>query len=180
MIEATTTDWTMIGRSMVAGGTVINATPIVNLEDRHVMAVPQTTLDGSDQANYWGTQGAGGGQGVDPVYGSASSTSLQALDGLLESVVQETTILDNASAAANAATRLALNGSAVTLGDNLTLQPTAPVTVDQLVPGVLVGVAFTRSAVPLSGTLRLASVKASFGPSVEAVQLSLQPIGTSS
>lgn len=175
-------DFTMIGREAMVGGSIVPATPIPTLTDDHFMFPPTPNLDGTEQANAVTLVGSGtSGSGGDLIYETASDADAAHLDGLLESVESDSTILDGASALAGAETRLALASSLVMV-ENAVLAHTAPVTVDQLIPGALCQLELELTCPPISGRFRLKQVDGAAGDMAgaldETISLTFQPVGT--
>ncbi len=91
------------------------------------------------------------------------------------------TIQDFVSAQAAANTRVELT-SAISTVENAVLAPTAPLTVDQLIPGALCQLELHQTELPVSGQFRLQRVDAvanvASGSINEQITLTFQPIGT--
>lgn len=172
-------DWTAVGRSVLVGGRVVPTSPIVLLQDAHVVGTPKVSMDGKSQRNRVGVAGAGGGGDAPlPVFGEAQDDDSIATYGLRDDVTSEDRAKDATSSAAAAASRLALVKDPPVLLDTITLDSDAPVLVSDLVPGALVGCAFTNTAIPVSGTYRIKRVAGSGQGTGETITLTLQPVGT--
>lgn len=171
-------DWTIVGREALVGGLVVPADPIVFLQDNHILESPQVDRDGlAAFANRDTVIGAGGGEADNPVYGEASDAASIARFGLADETTNVDAIRDSVSATAAAQSRVdRVSEPAVILGD-VTLAPSAPVLLEQLIPGSIVSVAFTTSGIPASGLFRLQKVQASGQGAGERIVLSLQPPG---
>lgn len=173
-------DWTAIGRTILAGGLVVPADPIVLLNDSHLSAIPTVEEDGLAWANDVTTIGAGGGESAFPIIGIATDTASSLLYGLSQDVQSNDSIRDSTSAIAASATRVALMSTPpVTLSD-IVLREEAPVLLEQLIPGSVVGCSFSASGIQVAGLFRLKAVKVNFAAKAENVTLTLQPIGTTS
>jgi hypothetical protein len=169
-------DATCINRTLMVGGSEIALAPIGNLDDQHIVGDVSIVEDGLEAVTRAIVQGSG------EVVGEAGG--IDARLGLIERAFSETTILDDASAAANATSRVALNGDAGTFirtpGGGVQLAPTAPVTVDQLVPGAVVFVGLSAMCRQVGQNLRVYSVSVDIPEGGdEIVRVNLQPVGTS-
>lgn len=177
-------DWTMIGRVMLAGGLVVPSTPVATLTDEHFVDPPDVEEDGMAQANRWAVLGAQAHDAVTGQFtsgfaftGVAESVADANEDGLLEDRVQIDQVKDTQSAYAAAVGRLALTRTTIPIISGGTLTPSAPITIDQLVPGALVNVLLQNTCRPVSGQYRLQTVDVTVAPD-EQVSITLQPMGT--
>ncbi|GAA2945943.1 MULTISPECIES: hypothetical protein [Streptomyces] len=127
--------------------------------------------DGLALTTRWVVHGAEGVRGeaggVHPYY------------GLLEQVVEETSILDNASAAAAARSKLRASSPAPVFLDSqaTTLSPDAAVDVRSLVPGWCVDVTTTATCRTISQSLKIVGVKVTEDDAGERVSVQLTPAG---
>lgn len=162
-------DWTVTARRFWIGAA--HGTLPIRLTDEAFRTPPQTRRSGEGMANETFVRGNG-------VQGHAGGPDPQ--DGvLLQRVRDEQSIEDEGSANASAKSWRARVAEPMTYleGDNA-LETTAPVDVQTLIPGVLVPVDVTGGGVvPLNGTLRLESVRGSWGPEGETINVALQPVG---
>jgi len=170
-------DFTFVGRDALVGGTSIDAEPIVLLQDRHLASIPKTSR-GFPVGNRVGMAGAGGGEGPDPIFGEARDEASIATYGLLDDVQSQESVRDDASAAAQARSTLAIGSVPVTVLSDVVLDSSAPVLIEQLVPGALVGCAFTSSGIEVAGVFRLSKVDVKGAGGNESVTLTLEPVGT--
>lgn len=168
-------DWTVIGRDVLAGGIVVPTAPIVLLQDSHLVGTPSVSKDGLAMANRVRVVGAGGGEGPDPIVGEARDEESIARYGLVDLVIRDDSIRDEASATAAAQSRLALVRVPVPLLTTVVLDSAAPVLVEDLVPGAIVGCAFASSGIEVAGEFRLKKVAVGFKGQGETVTLTLQP-----
>lgn len=168
-------DWTMVGRNVLAGGVVVPTSPIVLLQDRHLVGPPSVSVDGMSMANRVRVVGVGGGEGIDPIVGEARDEASIAKYGLIDAVIRDESIRDVVSARAAAASRLALSRVPVPILTQITLDADAPVDVDELVPGALVGCAFTSSGIEVAGEYRIKKVACSFKGAGETISLTVMP-----
>lgn len=144
---------------------------IGSLTDGDFPAGLSITEDGAALATRWIVHGKDGVRGEvgghDPYY------------GLLEQSVEQTSILDSASATGAARSRLRANLPAPTFLDSqeTTLSPDAAVDVPSLVPGWCVDVTTTATCRTISQSLKLVSVKVSEDGDGETVGVQLTPGG---
>lgn len=168
-------DWTVIGRDVLAGGIVVPAEPIVLLQDRHLVGPPSVNVDGLAMANRVRVVGAGGGEGADPIVGEARDEESIATYGLIDAVFRDESIRDATSARAAAVSRLALTRAPVPVLSQISLDSDAPVDIDLLVPGAIVGCAFASSGIEVAGSFRIKKVAAGFRGQGETITLTLMP-----
>ena len=165
-------DWTVAGRTFFVGGTEITAGRLPGrLTDEHFASPPQTRLGGGGMV----TDAYVRGNGVIGHHGGADPDGV-----LLQDVADENTIEDQGSANAAAKTwwERAHEPMPYLEGDN-DLAPSAPFTMEELVPGLLAAVDVAGGGVvPLRQDLRLEKLDVSFDPSGEKVTVGLQPVGT--
>ena len=170
-LSKTGVDWTAYGRTILVGGEEVPAQPFVTLTDEFWTAPPQVVARGNEQATRVIVKGTN-------VQGLASSSSeFREFYGLLVRVFDESDIKDSASAQRAAETRLALleDQLYVETPQNASLKPTAPVTLEQLIPGIRVRVDTQASCRRVVSDFRLKEVKVELSGQVS---ISLQPIGT--
>lgn len=172
-------DWTVVGRNVIAGGLVVPTTPIVRLNDEHLVAPPGVQLEGLAMANDVTVVGAGGGGQTDaPVFGEAIDADSISEFGLLDAVSTNSNALDATSATAGAASTLAVARRPITVASDVQLDSDAPILIQQLVPGALIEVAWRTSGIEVSGTFRLSKVSADVKGGSETVTITIQPVGT--
>lgn len=172
-------DWTAVRRTVLAGGTTVPADPIGLLEDEHFRDPPEPRRDGSMQRNRSIVRGNGGGAAGDSIFGDADNPVAIAADGLLEETTTVSTVTDNTTAKAAAQTRVQLRKEIVLIGDCV-LAPSAPLTVEALIPGAVVSMRLAESCVPVADVYRLQKIEAAVdaATAVERITLSVQPLGT--
>lgn len=167
-------DWTVANRTFWIGG--VEVSPAARLPGRLVdesfREAPTTRRTGVGQTNDAWVRG----NKVVGHYGGADSQ-----DGvLLSDVSSETSIEDqgSADAAARSWWDRAHEPLSYVEGANA-LDPSAHVALDELLPGLVVGVDLSGGGVvPLFDELRLERVSVDFDADSESVQIALQPIGT--
>lgn len=171
-------DWTAIGRTVLAGGLVIPTDAIGTFVDEHFATPPTPIFSGEQQANAPTVRGAGGGASGDRIYATADDFASIVADGLLESVESVSTITDYPSAVQAAGTQLALRKTVAQV-EGCELAPTAPFTLDTLVPGALCHLSLTETCIPVSGVFRLKAVQGNVGADHDdSITLVFQPEGT--
>lgn len=142
-----------------------------SLTDADFPAGLSVTEDGAALATRWIVHGKddvrGEAGGHDPYY------------GLLEQSVEQTSILDDASARGAAKSRLRANSPAPVFLDSqeTTLSPDAAVDVPSLVPGWCVDVTTTATCRTISQALKIVSVKVTEDGDGETVGVQLTPAG---
>lgn len=173
-------DWTAIGRSIIAGGKTIPVPALGKFTDDDFMMPPIPGYDGTVQANLWLIRGQGGGAAGDSIYGTASDPAAALLDGLLESVDTVQTIQDNLSAQAAAQSKLALTGDNVVTLQDCTFAASAPVSINDLIPGALGRITLTEGNIAVDDDYRLQRLEVSVSSSdgIEQVVATFQPKGT--
>ncbi|WP_326768682.1 hypothetical protein OG978_32830 [Streptomyces sp. NBC_01591] len=127
--------------------------------------------DGLALATRWVVHGKDGVKGV--------AGGVHPYYGLIERVVEETSILDDASAEAAARSRLAASCPAPVFLDSqeATLSPDAGLDVPALVPGWCVDVTTTQTCRTISQALKIATVKVKEDSDSETISLQLTPAG---
>lgn len=190
-LSRTGIDWTVIKRTMLAGGLVVPTTASAQLWDEHFAEQPNILVDGLSQATRIVTRGGGGGLTGDIIEGEAPSpawpdivppypalTTAQTQFGLVERVVKEPNIGDVASANVNAQQRLNLLQNSPIVISGGRLNPTAPVDESTLIPGALFNIRLSNACVPVLGNYRVQKVNFKAGGGDETVDITFQPQGT--
>lgn len=164
-------DWTSYGRAIIVQGDDEDGGGFIRLSDEMWSTPPTVKRRGNEQATRVIVKGKDGLVAI-------ATASQEYLDryGLLERVFEESGIADQATLDKAAQSRLALLKDPVYIETptNATLRPSAPVTLDALIPGVRVRVDSRASCVPVLADFRLSKVKVDFGG---AVAVDLQPLG---
>lgn len=168
-------DFTMIGRTMVAGGTVIPTADLGILGtddfDDHELSVDGLQTE---------TEAVVIGAPLNVIGGTvrAAAGGIDADRGLVQGADTESTILDVASAQALADSRLALLGTTPTFFKGRLL-PTAPVGFEQLIPGATVDLRVQVMCRDVIGDHRLMDVDVSVNDKGEEdVLVTFSSIGT--
>jgi hypothetical protein len=169
-------DWTMIGRTLLAGGVELGIAPGRLLLDDHVL-----DIDGDENGESAATDvivvGTKGSSGTQAVGGIAIANDPR---GVLETVIQANDIQDNASALSYAASSLALLGGGVPRSYQVTLAPDTQSGYGRLIPGARWPV--DLPSMGLFETLRLRQVdvsvtKSDDGQVQETVKVELTSLG---
>lgn len=172
-LERTAVDWTITGRQWWVGGEQVSAAGVlpIRLTDDQFSAPPKVRRSRSEMATRVWVRG----NGVVGSYGGPRS-----VDGvLIEKIVDENSIVDQASADAAARTLWdRINEPPVLVeGGSAKLDPMMELDIQTLIPGVGVPVE-VGDALVYVGLMRLQDVDVSFGPGSESVSVSMQPVGT--
>jgi hypothetical protein len=180
IVELATTgiDWTVLLDVITCGDVEISTTPIGVLNHQHLLNKPAISRSGLDQANFVTVVGSGRGYYDDYLSGLAQDAGSQATYGLLDLIEDEPAIEDQISLDANAQTRLDLRLSTPIKVGDITLGPTAPLNVSDLVPGAVLDCWFEGRHVPFIGNLRLKAVSFAIVDGKWTPTLSAQPVGT--
>jgi len=169
-LAATGLDFTAYGRTIIMGGEADDLAPIATLIDDHWVAPPTVRQRGNDQATVVVVKG----QGVQAV----ALAPPEYLDyyGYLVRVFDEQNITDAATARTAAESRVALLKDPFFIESpaGAGLRPTAPVTLEQLIPGAVLRVDAKASCRQVVADFRLERVAVDFSGSVA---LDLQPLG---
>lgn len=124
-------DWTMVGRTLLAGGSELGVASCRLLLDDHVLDISGDE-NGESAATDIIVVGAKGTLGTQAVAGIAIAGDPR---GVLETVIQANDIQDNASALSYAASSLALLGGGVPRRYQVTLAPDTQSGYGRLIPG---------------------------------------------
>lgn len=166
-------DYTAVGRKILLMGED-HCERVGTLTDADFPAGLEVAEDGTNLATRVILHGQEEG-GVKGVAGGRDSYY-----GLLERVYEETSVLDNGSAAAGARSRLRGSYPAPVFIDSsqeTTLSPDAAVDVPSLVPGYCVDVMTTRTCRNIQQRLKLSGVKVTENERGESVRVQLVPSG---
>lgn len=171
-LATTGCDWTVTARQVWIGGQEIAPGRRLPspLTDESFQVPPQTRLSGNmvTDAIVRGSQVLGRAGGPDP-------------DGvLIQRVRDASSIEDQASADAAAESwRARAHDPLPYVDGDATLHPSAPVQMNELIPGLVARVHLEGLGVlPVAADLRLERLSVTFGPDGEAPVVALQPLGT--
>lgn len=169
--------WSVISRTIVLGIRQGQTQAVARLLDSSFVVEPGTDEDGSDQTNDLIVLGEGAGEGAEQPHGQARDQGSAVEFGLLEDVVSESEIKDDASAAANARTQVALLADPPATISGGTLSQIAPVTIDELVAGAPVDIRLSQTCVPVAGIYRMVKIGGSASADgSEAIKLDVEMI----
>jgi hypothetical protein len=166
-------DYTTVGRRILLMPED-HCARVGSLTDDDFPAGLEIAEDGSNLATRWvlhGSESSG-------VKGEAGGKD--AYYGLLERVSEETSILDNRSAAAGARSRLRGSMPApvfIDTSNETTLSPEAAIDVPSLVPGYCLDVTTTTTCRNISQSLKIYGVKVTENATGESVRVQLVPAG---
>ncbi|MFJ2882488.1 hypothetical protein ACIQGT_13780 [Streptomyces sp. NPDC093108] len=148
-----------------------HAASLASLSDADFADELVVVEDGLALATRWVVHGKDGVKGV--------AGGVHPYYGLIERVVEETSILDDASAEAAARSRLAASSPAPVFLDSqeAVLSPDAGLDVAVLVPGWCVDVTTTQTCRTISQALKIATVKVKEDGDSETISLQLTPAG---
>lgn len=168
-------DFTVLGWRVLIGPEQTTTRRLGVLTDQHFMVPPDVIEDGLSLTTRAWVQGSGVlgvAGGTDPYY------------GLVERSWNEPDIKDVVSAAAAAQTRVdLLSSSPVFVGDEAgngfqsVLAPSAPFSLQELVPGAIIRTALTDACRQVAADLRLHEIQVRVAED-EQVSINLQPLGT--
>lgn len=191
-------DWTTIDRVMQGGplqpqpAPYPGASPYPTLIDESFRVQPTILVDGQQMGNAWSVNASGvatlyGRYGphypatVDHVETPAAPdyAAIEAQFGRIERLGQESRILDQASADANAQSRYELAKEPVAVISEGLLLPSAAIPMRKLVPGSIVNVHLVNCCKPIGAPYRIKAVRVSGrGDGSEDVTVEFQPVGT--
>lgn len=153
--------WSVIARTIVLGIRQGQTQAVSRLLDSAFIQEPGTDEDGSAQTNDLIVLGEGSGDGAEQPHGQARDQASVVTYGLLEDVIQESEIKDDASADANARTQVALLADPPATISGGTLSQIAPVTIDELIAGAPVDIRLNQTCVPVAGIYRMVKISGS-------------------
>jgi len=163
-------DYTAYGRYVLVGGEEVDAQPYVTLLDEHWTTPPKIRQRGNDQATVVVVKGKG-------VQATAYAEAAY-LDyyGHIVRVFDEPDIEDEATAALAAKTRVDLLKDAffIETPSGAGLKTTAPITLEQLIPGMRLRVDSQATCRQVVNDFRLQKVTVNFD---DTIAIDLQPLG---
>lgn len=172
-LAATGLDFTVIGSKIVLLPED-HAVSVGSLTDADMPDGLTVSEDGTSLATRWVVHG----DDETGIVGAAGGTD--SYYGLLERTSDETSILDNASAAAAARSRLnaSLPVPVFISTDKVTISPDANIDVASLVPGWCLHVSTTVTCRTVSQLMKITGVQVTEDGAGESVQVQLAPVGT--
>lgn len=166
-------DFTAIGRTITGGAEIF--TPDLPTLTTDMLISPKLTERGLGYASKVSIVGGGGTLPNTAIIGMAGG--VDPTRGLVKRTFSETSILDQGSADAAAASHLALLSSPL-LELSGTLARDTPVSLASLVPGARWPVAVRVGARTVEQTMRLRTVTGTFDPLGDAIAVVLGPLGS--
>lgn len=166
-LARTAVSWTTIGRTVIVTRKRTRPDieqPVALLEDLDFATPPDVSKSGLAQATTVGIRGGGSvvtPNASDPVYAEATDAAAAARYGFIYRVFTEESILDYGSALAAARARLAQLAYPPVVLTGAALASTARVDIDDLIPGRLIDIRLTETAIPFEARMRLTKVNAS-------------------
>lgn len=169
-LAKTGVDYTAYGRTVIVGGEEVEVEPYVTLLDEHWTSPPKIRQRGNEQC----TVAIVKGKGVQAI--AEAPAEYLAYYGRIERVFDEPNIEDEASAKLAAETRVDLLKDAVYVETptNASLKTTAPITLPELIPGMIVRIDSRSTCSPVVNDFRLQKVTVDFNGTVA---IDLQPVG---
>lgn len=164
-------DWTMIGRTLVTRPHT--ATPqAATLTHRHFLKRPKTRRTSETYANAWYVVGNGGAAG-------AALNPSEFGYGLVERIETDALITTNAEADSFAASLVAGSsiGAFIDPSGVTTLAPNAPLSLDQLQPGLVYGLALPGCP-GVSEYLRMSDVRFKWTVGGSQIQVGFEPVSS--
>lgn len=165
---------TTLGRTIVLAGDDTPLTPLVILNDEHIMGNITVTKNGDVQGNRFFVHFDGDG-GI-PASGEAANFYCY---GPIERIREGNGVVEGVSAAAVADAYVAASAIApriLEVPSGSKLSPDTPWTINQMVCGARVDVAVTKLCLNLTQSFILTGVEVSYNSGEEAVTISLTPI----
>jgi hypothetical protein len=164
-------DYTAYSRNIIVGGEQVDVNPYITLLDEHWTTPPKVRDRGNEQATVVVVKGSG----VQAI--SVASSRYVDYYGYLVRVFDEPDIKDTASAELAAKTRLELlkDPTFIETPVGAGLKTSAPITLEQLIPGMLVRVDTQSTCRKIVGDFRLQKVTVGFADG--SVAIDLQPLG---
>lgn len=178
-LARTGVDWTCVDFTCYVGGPGAFSPTI--LRPSHFENEPEATIDGNEFGTRFYVVGAGRGEDADTIVGTnIVDPALEAQYGIHERISSEAEIRDQLSANAAAQTRFDLFGRTgppfYLPGGKLIAS--APVSINDLIPGRIFRVQAEDPCKPIPGFMRLASVTGSVGPEHQYIEVEFEPLGT--
>jgi len=171
-------DYTTLGRTIVLVGDSLSLTPLILLNDEHIMGDIEIKKDGTIQGNRFFVHFEGDG-GL-----PASSTPVDEFCyGPIERLRDGDGLVDGVSAGDVADIYVAASAIApriVEIAAGSRLSPETPWVINDMVPGARVDVAIVRTCFQLTQSFRLTGVQVEYTANGESVGVTLSPINNPS
>jgi hypothetical protein len=167
---------TAINRDVYVGDAMPVLEQDVRLLDAHFAQAPAVKVDGDAQANVWLQAGGQSSDTLDPVLVDVRDAASVAVLGFeLVGVERDAAVTTETAAALRGAANLARSTPVPVVFSGGQLAQDAPVTIDELVPGRLVGVTLSKTAAPVAGMYELTRVTGVATTSSETVTIEVKP-----
>lgn len=165
-------DWTVFKREFIGGGRV-GVEFVPTLLDEHFNFFPSYTQDGIAQLNFIHGNGAN-------TLTATRQTNAANHDryGLLQGSFDNSE-LESAGAVQKEARSILqiLKEPVEVLGGAMVLDPTAPIGIDELIPGTICSLSLTDRLYPIEQPMRIRRVTGAAGPASDRIALQLEPVG---
>lgn len=169
-------NFTTLGRTIVLSGDMADLTPLVQLNDEHIMGEVEVTKDGKQLVNrqyvHWD------GDGGIPSVGAVNEDQrycYHLIERIMDSPLQEVTGGDVLAQSIVDSAFIAPRIIEIPAGSRLS--PSTPWTINQMVPGAKVNVAITRMCLNLTQSFRLLGVTVEYSKDEgEAIGVELSPV----
>ncbi len=175
-IIETELDFTTLGRTIVLTGDTLSLTPLILLNDEHIMGEIEVTKDGKQMVNRQFVHFDGDG-GI-PSIGQKEDDE-RFCYSLIERVTTAEGIQDpdNADQIADQIVNAGfICPRIIEIPQGSRLSPDTPWTINQMVPGAKVDVAITRLCLSLTQSFRLIGVSVEYSEDGESIGIDLQPM----
>lgn len=171
-LARTSIDWTVYNRTVIAAGGAIPTKPALNMTDDMWQTPPRVRAKGSAQATYVVVNAAENILGI-----AQAPPEYIEYYGRIDRIFDDADILDQEGAQRAADTRLAMlkDPYYIESPQGAPLKPSAPVRLENLIPGMVVRLNATSTAKRVTGDFRLQQVEVNFNG---RVQLDMQPVGS--
>ncbi len=171
-------NFTTLGRTIVLTGDAFSLTPLILLNDEHIMGEIEVTKDGSQMVNrqYVHFDGDGGVPGI-----GQKEVDERFCYSLIERITNGDGIqaADTADQMAQAIVDEAyICPRIVEIPEGSRLSPDTPWTINQMVPGAKVDVAITRMCLTLTQSFLLTGVSVDYSDEGEAIGITLKPMNS--
>jgi hypothetical protein len=169
-------NFTALGRTIVLSGGSLSLTPLVLLNDEHIMGDIQVTKDGKAQGNRWYVH-FGGDEGIPGISEAADKYCYSLIEKITSiefpALLAAEALADSLVKASSLAPRM------IEIPQGAKLSPDTPWTINQMVPGARVDVAITRMCFDITQSFILTGVTADYSENDgEAIGISLKPINS--
>lgn len=165
---------TVLGRNVYVGPSVPLTDRSIRLLDQHFVGRPDVTLDGTKQATEVWVAGGQASETLDPVLIKVADVDAPVR---LVRIERDASVVTPEQAEARARDRLSRSSRTPVVFNGGTLEDSAPVLFDELVPGLHIGVTLSETVAPVAGVFELLRMTFTASPQSEAVAVEVQPLG---